>query len=152
MGGDGAASVSLAFGRELAAMHFVFCPKRLSACVRGGPQRDRIHSFYGRMDELAVFGRALTADNIRRLFEAGSGKGARSTIDFREGHFETPKSQYVAGGSHVVKIDGFKYVEDSEEDGTAESVRLFPIWSSRVELPATGGTFDFDIPASAARR
>jgi hypothetical protein len=45
---------------------------------RGGPQPRGIRSLHGRMDELAVFGRSLTPDNIRRIFEAGRGKDTES--------------------------------------------------------------------------
>ena len=41
-------------------------------------QWDRHRNFRGRIDELAIFGRPLTADEVRKMFEAGRPSGAEN--------------------------------------------------------------------------
>jgi hypothetical protein len=49
------------------------------AWIGGGNQHPR--TFNGRIDEIAVFGRSLKPDEIRRMFEAGSPVGADGVPD-----------------------------------------------------------------------
>lgn len=78
--------------------------------------------------------------------ESEGNSGPRSVVVFRDGHYETGASQSIVGGKYVVKIDGFEHENSSAESERSDSLRLFPVWATKVDLPQEGGAFDFDVP------
>ncbi len=79
--------------------------------------------------------------------ESQGAKARRSVVIFKDGHYETPPDQYVLGGKYTVEIDGFSRSNESGDNDDVDDPRLFPVWSASVDLPPTGGSHDFDVPA-----
>lgn len=69
--------------------------------------------------------------------EAGN-RGPRVEATVQDGRYETDE---VVGGKYVVEVDGFA-PDPADED---EMIRLFPIQQLNVDLPQSGGTYDFEI-------
>lgn len=53
------------------------------------------------------------------------------------------------GGPHVVRISGF---DGRRAEELPEGIRLFPDYTSPVDLPKEGTTHDFDVPSGRAAR
>jgi len=86
--------------------------------------------------------------------DSQANSGPTSTIEFHDGQFTILDTNKVVGGKYVVEIEGFDYDEHSceEEDEPSweedqEMKRLFPVKQRKVDLPASGGTFDFELSA-----
>lgn len=70
-------------------------------------------------------------------------QGPGSTGRIQDGRYQTRPGKGIVGGAYLVTIDGFK--------ADAKATPLFAPCQISVALPEKGGTYDFDVPATASK-
>jgi hypothetical protein len=121
-----------------------------SGCGGGetGPPRHPLSGTVRFNDEPVPMGTIIfTPDGAK----GNSGPGSVASI--QSGQYKTEPSKGVLGGAYIVSITGYDGVpvESGEGGMSPEGSLLFHDHQVQVDLPATGGTHDFEVPASAAK-
>lgn len=79
--------------------------------------------------------------------KGGAGQGGFAEI--KDGTYDTrSKGAGTPGGPLIVRIDGF---DGKSSPGNPIGQALFLSFEFQVDIPAGGGTKDFDVPAKAAQ-
>jgi hypothetical protein len=105
-------------------------------------------------------GKPIPVGKIYFVPDTGKGNsGATGFADIKDGAYDTASAtgKKHIGGPMIVKIEGFDPAAKGPEspDDTSGEVTiksLFPTYETPAELAKSGGTKDFDVPASAADR
>jgi hypothetical protein len=111
----------------------------------------------GRVSGKVTFnGKPVPAGKIYFIPDAAKGNtGQAGFADIKDGQYDTASSggQGVKPGAMKVAIEGSDPAskETDKKSGEVTTKALFPRWETTAEVPAGGGTLDFEVPASAAQ-
>ncbi len=75
--------------------------------------------------------------------QGNTGPGSIAMI--KDGQYKTDPVTGVVGGAYLVRIAGFDGVPVGD---SSEGTALFPMFQTKIELPAQASTYDFEIPAA----
>lgn len=84
---------------------------------------------------------------------AKGNSGAAGYADVKDGKYDTssPGGRGIKGGAMTVAIEAWDPTGKPDSSNPEASVKtLFPRYETPADIPAAGGTKDFDVPASAA--
>ncbi len=92
-------------------------------------------------------GKPIPAGSILFIPDAKSeNKGPQGIAVIKDGEYRTLAEQGAVAGSQTVQIAGYNGICPPGWSGSRHGAPIFPLYTTKIDLPAEPKTLDFDVP------